>query len=154
MPEGMRRLEAEMDYITRMLYEWEEAFLSKAAASGLTARQMHHLDVIAALANPSPSEIAERQGLTKPSVTALITRLGAAGYLRKTASDLDRREYHVHVTAKGMGFVEEHRAVHRRLAEAFTSALEPREVDELEALVRKVIAALKNRPPAGRSGRS
>jgi len=148
MPEGMRRLEAEMDYITRMLYEWEEAFLRKAAASGLTARQMHHLGIIADLANPTPSEIAERQGLTKPSVTALIARLGAAGYLRKTASDSDRREYHVHVTAKGMEFVEEHRAVHARLAEVFTSALDPGEVEVLEALIGKVIAVLGTKTPA------
>jgi DNA-binding MarR family transcriptional regulator len=137
------RLEKEMELITRALYEWEEDFMRKVNASGLTARQMHHLDAIALLGNPAPSEIAEHQGLAKPSVTALIARLGAAGFLKKTTSDRDRRGYHVHVTAKGLGFVEDHRAVHKRLAAVFQSALTTHEVDTLEALIQKVIAVLE-----------
>jgi DNA-binding MarR family transcriptional regulator len=136
------RLEKEMEAITRALYEWEEDFMRKVTASGLTARQMHHLDAIALLGNPSPSEIAEKQGLTRPSVTDLISRLASAGHVRKSKSDVDRRGYHVHVTPKGMAFVEEHRAVHTRLASLFTSALSPRDVDTLEALVRKVMAVM------------
>jgi DNA-binding MarR family transcriptional regulator len=144
----MRRLEGQMDYITRTIFEGEENFLKKTAVSGLTARQMHHLDAIAALGNPTPSEIAAAQELTKPSVTALIGRLSSAGFIRKSKSDSDRREYHVHVTPKGMGFVAEHRAVHRRLARIFISALSPKEVEILEALITKVIAAGERR--AGR----
>ena len=137
------RLEKEMEAVTRALYEWEEAFMRKAAASGLTARQMHHLDAIALLDNPSPGEIAEKQGLSRPSVTDLVSRLGSAGFVRKSMSDLDRRGRHVHVTPKGMAFVEEHRAVHKRLAALFTSTLPPRDVDTLESLIRKVISVME-----------
>ncbi len=144
-----QRLEKEMESITRAIYEWEEDFMRRVNASGLTSRQMHRLDAIALLDNPSPSEIAARQGLTKPSVTSLLSRLGASGFIRKSRSDGDRRGYHVHVTAKGMRFVEEHRAVHKRLAGLFTATLSPGEVGALEALISKVMAALeKNKKPA------
>jgi DNA-binding MarR family transcriptional regulator len=149
---GMR-LEKEMEAVTRALYEWEEEFMRAVAASGLTARQMHHLDAIARMDNPSPSRIAAGLGLTKPSVTDLLGRLGAAGHVRKSRSAADRRGYHIHVTAKGMGFVEEHRAVHRRLASLFTSTLSAGEVDTLEALIRKVVAVLETgKTPRGRRG--
>ena len=137
------RLEKEMEAITRALYEWEEDFMRKVTASGLTARQMHHLDAIALLGNPSPTDIAKKQGLTRPSVTDLLSRLSSSGHVRKSKSDVDRRGYHVHVTAKGMAFVEEHRAVHKRLAALFRSALPARDMDALEAIVRTVVAAME-----------
>jgi DNA-binding MarR family transcriptional regulator len=150
---GMR-LEKEMEAVTRALYEWEEEFMRAVAVSGLTARQMHHLDAIALMDNPSPSQIAAGLGLAKPSVTDLLGRLGAAGHVRRSRSDADRRGYHIHVTPKGMGFVEEHRAVHGRLASLFTSTLSAGEVDTLEALIRKVVAVLETgKTPRGRRGR-
>lgn len=133
-----------MESITLALYGWEEEFMRKAAASGLTARQIHHLDAIADLGNPSPSEISARLGITKPSVTALLARLGAAGHVRRSRTDGDKRGYHVHVTARGQGFVEEHRAVHERMAALFTSALSAREVEALGGMIRKALAALES----------
>jgi DNA-binding MarR family transcriptional regulator len=135
------RLEGLMASLTRVLYGWEEEFLRRVESSGLTARQMLHLEAIAEAGNPSPSEIAARQGITKPSVTDLLGRLEAAGFIRKARSDADRREYHVHVTPKGRGFIREHRAVHGRLARLFTEALSPREVEALAAMLDAVLAS-------------
>jgi DNA-binding MarR family transcriptional regulator len=139
------RLKAEMACLTRVLFGWEEEFLERIEASGLTSRQMFHLEAIAEMGNPTPSEIATRQGVTRPSVTDLLARLGRAGFLRKARSDSDRREYHVHVTPKGMGFIREHQAAHERLAGIFIESLNVREVGVLEALVAKVITAIGKR---------
>jgi DNA-binding MarR family transcriptional regulator len=145
MPKDLRKLEEEIAYITGAFAEEEEAFLRMAEASGLTARHMHHLDVIAALGNPTPSEIAVRQDLTKPSVTALISRLSALGFIRKTKSDVDRREYHVHLTEKGIAFERTHAAVHRRLAGVFAAALSAGERVRLVRLLEKIRGATRRR---------
>ncbi len=138
MPLDLSRLEQGLAVITNAIGDAEEAFLKDAAASGLTPRQMHHLDTLSSLGSPSPSEIAVALQLRKPSITALVSQLSALGFIRKVTSDMDRRGYHVHVTKKGMKLIHEHSALHRRLAQSFAAALPPKELAALCTLLEKV----------------
>lgn len=132
-------LEKAIKALTAAIGAAEDRFLAAVQASGLTARQMNHLEAIHRLGNPNPGEIARRLRLSKPSVTAIITKLEGLGFLRKAATDEDRRGYHVHPTGKAKRLVREHADIHRRLAEMFIACLSAEEISALSAMMDKII---------------
>ena len=109
------------------------------AFSDLSLRQITYLDAIHHLENPTPSELARRLQISKPSVTAAIDRLTEAGYIRKVQSDEDRRSYHLHLTEKGHRFADVHDQIHRTLAGYLTGGLDESEVQQLHTLAQKIL---------------
>ena len=109
------------------------------AFSDLSLRQITYLDAIHHLENPTPSELARRLQISKPSVTAAIDRLTEAGYIRKVQSDEDRRSYHLHLTEKGQRFADVHDQIHRTLAGYLTGGLDESEVQQLHTLAQKIL---------------
>jgi DNA-binding MarR family transcriptional regulator len=103
-------------------------------------RQLHYLDQVDRLGQPTFSELARELGVSRPSVTAAVAKLVAAGYLKKVASDEDRRVAHIHLAAKGKRIVKLHEQVHAALARMFTDALDEREMRVLIRMLNKVIA--------------
>ncbi|MDX9817259.1 MAG: MarR family transcriptional regulator, partial [Smithellaceae bacterium] len=79
-----------IEIITRYIGDWEMEFIKKYEADGFTARQMEYLDVINRFGNPNLGEIAKVLKLSKPSVTAIVDKLAANGYIQKFQSDEDR----------------------------------------------------------------
>ncbi len=142
MRQELEKLQGLIAVVTMAFAEGEEDFMGTAVAAGLTARQVNHLDTINSLGNPSPSELAGRLGLTRPTVTALLSRLRAGGYIRKAKSDVDRRGYHIHVTGKGRELIRAHESVHRKLAEAFAASLDQKELETLIRLISKAFRAI------------
>jgi DNA-binding MarR family transcriptional regulator len=55
----------------------------------------------------TPGELAERLGITTPSVTALVDRLEAAGFAHRLPHPRDRRSLLVELAAAGQQEVEE-----------------------------------------------
>lgn len=49
----------------------------------------------------TPTAIAENLGMTTASVTGLLDRMAAAGYVERSPNPLDRRSILVHLTEKG-----------------------------------------------------
>lgn len=56
------------------------------------------------------SALAEREGATQPGMTALVNRLGAAGYARRIADPTDGRATLVQLTAQGEATLAQRRA--------------------------------------------
>ncbi len=128
--------------ITRVLLGEEEQFLHEIEENGLSTRHLKAIDLINALGNPTPGEIAHAMMVKKPSVTALVAELEERGLLRKVRSDVDRREYHVHLTPQGRGVVTSHARVHRRLAERLMEPLSSAERRALSSIIGRIADAL------------
>jgi DNA-binding MarR family transcriptional regulator len=102
-------------------------------ALGVNRTDGRCIDVIQQAGQISAGELAERAGLTSGSITAVIDRLEAKGYVRRVADPRDRRKVLLEVTEE-----MQHRAlelwgplVHRGLPE-----LEKLTVSEIELLIR------------------
>lgn len=70
----------------------------------------------------TPSEVATREGIQRPSVTRMIARLEEQGLVAREADPDDRRSFRVHATAAGSAHLREVRSrkdayLARRLAE-------------------------------------
>lgn len=64
----------------------------------ISLSQMQYINTIHLLKNPTLSEVAERLGVTKASVTAGINNLLELGFVEKNQSDSDKRAFHVSLT--------------------------------------------------------
>ncbi len=126
--------------LTKLTGDWEMQFMQQYTGEGFTIRQIEYIDVINSLGNPNLGEIAKALKLSKPSVTAIVEKLAAKGYIHKFQSDEDRRSFHVHLSAKGKKLVDMHDETHRKIAGLFQSSLNEKDLKTLVALLNKVVS--------------
>ena len=100
-------------------------------ALGVNRTDGRCLDVIQQTGRISAGELAERAGLTSGSVTAVIDRLEAKGYVRRVADPEDRRKVLLEVTDEMRSTVLATRECVRN-AEAARAALR----EEIQSVVR------------------
>jgi DNA-binding MarR family transcriptional regulator len=88
-------------------------------------------------AHPSPAALARALLLPKPSVTFMIKRMEAAGYVRRELQSADLRRFHLTLTSSGRRAMEKARTI---LDEAFGERL-----TRLTAAQRSELAKLLQR---------
>jgi DNA-binding MarR family transcriptional regulator len=108
--------------------------------SDLSMRQLLYLEAIALMEHPTFSELAEQLAVTRPSVSAIVQKLIKLGYVTKVRSTEDGRVYHVDLTSKGEQLSELHDHTHRMLAQRLTQNLSQIEIQQMAALVQKVLS--------------
>jgi len=69
--------------------------------TGLTTPQLVVIRAIAAMSEPTVSEIAAHVSLSLATVTTILNRLEASGLLRRERSSVDRRRINVSLTDQG-----------------------------------------------------
>ena len=106
----------------------------------LTPRDMS-LTSIAALSTLDRSgprritDLAASEGVTQPSVTALVTALVQAGYVERRSDPADKRVVRVAITEAGSAFLRERRAGNARI---FAEAVEKLSAEEAETLAEAI----------------
>jgi DNA-binding MarR family transcriptional regulator len=128
--------------LTKLIGDWEMQFMQQYTGEGFTIRQIEYIDVIGTLGNPNLGEIAKALKLSKPSVTAIVEKLAAKGYIQKFQSDEDRRSFHVHLSVRGKKLVEMHDETHHKIADLFRSNLNEKDLKALVALLNKVVSKM------------
>lgn len=108
---------------------------------GMTFSQMRLMSYLLKRAQtpPSQKEIEEHFQVSHPTVVGLIQRLEAKGLVRCAFDSADKRVKSVYLTAQGRGVVSranEHRALMER---RITAGMSPSEVEQLRALLKKVL---------------
>jgi DNA-binding MarR family transcriptional regulator len=111
--------------------------------SQLTVSQFQYIDVIAALGQPTVSDVAARLGFSKASVTAGINKLVALGFVAKTQSEADKRVFHVSLTESGLQMVNAKFQTVKEYVDFVASALTEDEARQFEAILTKLVAQFK-----------
>lgn len=93
----------------------------------------------------TPGKLADMQGLSSGAMTNRLDRLEEAGLVRRRPNSDDRRSLQVELTDKGQKLWLE--TVHAQAAKeaAISAALGKRELAQLNALLRKVLAGFDER---------
>ena len=131
----------------RSLAECYQAFAAYSGAHvrklGLTCAQF---DIVATLGNTpgmTCKELGEKTLITKGTLTGVLDRMEIRGLIRRTASDADRRQVFIVLTAQGVRTFERAFPAHiGHLKPAFT-VLSPRELDQTTELLHKLRDALR-----------
>jgi DNA-binding MarR family transcriptional regulator len=110
----------------------------------LTINQLHYIDAIHALGEPTISEIAEKLRITKASVTIGVNKLIRLGYIEKQQSAIDRRVFHVHLTDKAQGLIQVRFQALRHYGEFVRAALSEEEAQQFQLTLAKIVQLFKN----------
>lgn len=87
-----------------------------------------------------PSELAEKIGVTRATITGLLDGLERESLVERRAHARDRRALTVHLTAKGAAFLEAMLPDHYRRIAALMSELDDDERRQLRHLLAKIAA--------------
>ena len=102
----------------------------------------------------SPSQLADRLGLTRGALSARLAPIEEAGYITRTHDTADRRRVRVRLTAAGSVAFEQ-QASHEEQGEAVLLApLTQEERQVLADLLRKLVAALEGSTEADQAPRT
>ena len=127
-----------VEMISQLMGELESKAFEQEGFSDITMNQMHYLETIAMLSNPTSGDLADRLSVTRPSVSAIVKKLIETGYLTKTKSKIDGRVYYLHLTDKGFRFNELHSEIHQILARRIIENLNQDEIEMLAGLLGKL----------------
>ena len=102
-----------------------------------------HLKLAGSPYTSTPGKLAEKQGLSSGAMTNRLDRLQEDGLIRRRPDTDDRRSLQVELTEKGHEVWLE--TVHAQAAKeaAIGAALSPRELGQLNQLLRKVLSELE-----------
>jgi len=125
--------------MSREIVQMEEAAKEQFNFKELTLTQMNYLETISHLHDPNLTELAVEMRLTKPTVKVAIDKLIEKDYIYRVRSDEDRRSTHLHLTEKGKMINQMHDFAHKKMAEMITNNLEESEIQQLEALLEKIM---------------
>ena len=120
----------------------EEEVWSKSEFTDLTFKQLAYIQVIGLLHNPTLSEIAEANRVSRPTATVSIDRLQQKGYVVRVQSDTDKRSAHVHLASKGEKAFMLHQEVHNGIATQLIATLLPTERQCLINALHRFFAGL------------
>ena len=127
-----------VEMISQLMGELESKAFEMEGFSDITMNQMHYLETIAHLGEPTFGDLADYLGVTRPSVSVIVKKLIETGYVKKIQSKLDGRVFHLQLTEKGNRFNELHSEVHQILARRITENLDQDEIEALAILMEKI----------------
>lgn len=93
-------------------------------------------------------EILEEMGVRAGSLSELLSKLEAKGYVKKEKSEADKRNYNVSITDEGIQALEEMHTKHQAAMSDLLCVLAPEERKQLAALLEKLHTAWSRRPDA------
>jgi DNA-binding MarR family transcriptional regulator len=102
-----------------------------------------HLSLSGPPHRDSPGHLAEMDGLSSGAMTSRLDQLEKAGLVRRLPDPDDRRALHVELTEKGRKLWLDAVGVQGAKEAALAAALTGRELAQLNALMRKVLAGLE-----------
>lgn len=106
------------------------------------ATTLPRFDVMAALYRRrdgvTMSELSRLLLVSNGNATAVVDRLEAEGFARRTQSETDRRSYNVVLTEAGIAAFEKQAADHEREVDAFFGDLTEVEIDALTKILERM----------------
>lgn len=135
------RLMDELRAASRAIYQISESSVDESGRSFAQYRILMHLffaEQMGDRANLNPSEISERHGTSRNTVSALIRTLEEDGLIIRTLDPHDRRKFNIGLSENGRELVREHARQHFQTIGRCFDHLTPEEQASLSQLLNKL----------------
>ncbi len=148
-PQTIRLMDM-LGHVTRSIYHVGERSVDDAGLSYAQYRVLMHLffaEQMGDRAELNPSEISDRQGVSRNTMSAFIRNLEEEGLVERRLDPSDRRRFNISLTDAGRAVVSEHTHHHLETIDNFFGALSSDEQDDLLKLLQKLsvqVAAVDN----------
>ncbi|MDT3427305.1 DNA-binding MarR family transcriptional regulator [Paenibacillus forsythiae] len=131
---------AEMtELITKSMREHKSKALGLQEFQRLTLVQFYYIEAIQRMDHPTFSDLADRFSVSKPSVTNIIYKLIAEGFVVKSQSMEDKRRFHLQLTPKGDSLMAAERQAYKELTDGIADRLTKEEVSYLKEMLMKIL---------------
>jgi DNA-binding MarR family transcriptional regulator len=90
-----------------------------------------------------PSEISERQGTSRNTISSLIRELEEEGLVERLLDRKDRRKFIIRLTPAGQDVIQEHSSRHMRMIAQCFSGLSAAEKEQLRNILAKLAGNLE-----------
>lgn len=90
------------------------------------------------------SDLAEKTGLGKSTLTSMLDRLESRGFLRRVPCKEDRRSIRIFRTEKDRSLEEDHVRVSRHMTRLFYDGFSEEEIDRLEKNLERILENLES----------
>jgi DNA-binding MarR family transcriptional regulator len=91
------------------------------------------------------SELSNRTGLAKTTLTSMLDRLEASGHVRRVFDPEDRRKVNIRLTDEARGLKDRYGAVSREMSEIFYEGFTDGEIAAFEISLERVLRNLTRR---------
>src|SRR3954447_19768245 len=148
LPDLDLRVEGIVDRIGGLSRRIHRLLDETLAEHRLTHREFRGLSLLRRAGPPytqTPGELAAQADLSTGAMTNRLDRLEDAGFVRRLPDENDRRSVQVELTPAGREAYERAVAAQAAKESLIAGALSPREQDELNRLLRKVMRAFEAR---------
>ncbi|MFJ1974552.1 MarR family winged helix-turn-helix transcriptional regulator [Streptomyces sp. NPDC087903] len=127
------------DFIGYLLRRVHAQFMATADGTDSDSREFLVLAALAGRDWESQLELAERLGINRTIMVAVIDRLEARGEVQRTRNPDNRRQYVLSLTERGRGALEARRRAVAERDDRLTAALTPAERTRLDALLARLL---------------
>ena len=139
-PKALRLME-ELGLVTRSLFHMREQSIDEAGLSFAQYQVLMHLffaEQMSEQGELNPSEISDRQGVSRNTMSAFIRNLEDDGLVERRLDSHDRRRFNISLTEDGRKLVTQYMHDHLDMVGRCFSALAPDEQDTLFNLLQKL----------------
>lgn len=123
------------------------ALASRLQAHGFYAGQDQIMLALGQEDGQTPGQLAARLGVRPPTITKMINRLQAQGFLDKKASDNDARQAHIFLTDPGRDAIRAIEKSVRKTEKQALKGLDKKEQKTLAKLLGRIEANLSGAEP-------
>ena len=144
-PQAVRLID-EMGFVSRIIYHVGEQSLDVAGLSFAQYRVLMHLlfaEQMGQRDDLNPSEISERQGVSRNTMSSLIRNLEEEGLIKRRVDPDDRRRFNISLTADGRTRVTAYARQHLATVAGCFSVLTTEEQQTLSHLLHRVGSHVK-----------
>ncbi len=131
----------ELRLASRSIFQASESGLDEAGRSFAQYRVLMHLffaEQMGERRDLNPSEISDRHGVSRNTVSALIRTLEDDGLVARSLDENDRRKFNIGLTDAGRELVREHARTHFQTIGRCFAALTAEEQETLSGLLGKI----------------
>ncbi len=111
----------------------------KEKTSDLTASEALSVEVIYLLNHPTVREFADFLNISQPNATYKVNSLLKNGYIKKSVSLEDKREYHLEVTDKFLGYYGLNDSYIGEVMKKIREKFSKDEVHLLESMIARIV---------------
>lgn len=98
-------------------------------------------------------ELAQKTGLAKNTLTAMLCRMEEKGLIRREASASDRRQSLISLTPRARALEERYNQVSKQMNSLFFQDFEKKEIEELEQYLDRIVSNLERTEQALKKGK-
>jgi DNA-binding MarR family transcriptional regulator len=122
-----------------VLREADESAVRESGLPDVTINQFFYLQEIERQGTTTLTALAETLGVSKPTVTVVVTKLVKNGFIVRTRSEEDQRIYHLTLSDTGARIIRLKQQTYRNFIRIVSTRVSPAEMETIAEAFRLII---------------